>query len=305
MELQSSLSNYLIFTKVAETGNISAASKELFISQPAISKAIQKLEAALKVTLFTRSSRGVKLTEEGTLLYSYTRDAFSFLSQGENAIKMVSELGIGHIRIGVSTTLCKYMLLPYLKDFVAIYPHIRFTIVCQSTFQTMELLEERKIDIGLIGRPDNLKNLHFLPSGKIEDVFVATDTYLENMRLREGAELQGEHIFSTANLMLLDKKNITRVYIDQYLSSHQLHAEQILEVSSMDLLIEFARTSLGIACVIREFVEEDLAYGRLSILPLSFPIPKREVGFSYLKSCDLSDSAQKFLYFVSSESKNI
>lgn len=297
MDLQTSLSSYLIFNKVAETGNISVAAKELFISQPAISKAIRKLEASLNVTLFTRGSRGVRLTEEGKLLYDYTREAFRSLSEGETVLRQFHRLGVGHVRIGVSTTLCKYLLLPYLKEFVAGYPHIRFTIQCQSTFQTLELLNHGKIDIGLIGRPENLHNLTFEPVGEIEDVFVATDTYLENLRLREGRLPQGDELLTVGNLMLLDEKNITRVYIDNYFASHRIRPGQILEVSSMDLLIEFARTGLGIACVIREFIASELNSGQLTIVPLSSPIQKREVGFSYSKNHDLSDSVLRFIEF--------
>ena len=119
MENQTPLSHYQIFNKVAETGNISLAAKELFISQPAISKSIKKLEEELNVLLFSRSSRGVRLTEEGKLLYEYTREAFQALNAGEAALRQFSRLGVGHVRIGVSTTLCKYLLLPFLKEFVA------------------------------------------------------------------------------------------------------------------------------------------------------------------------------------------
>lgn len=301
MENQSSLSQYQIFNRVAETGNISAAAKELFISQPAISKAIRRLEASLNVALFSRSSRGVRLTEEGKLLYEYTRDAFHTLAEGESALRQFHRLGAGHIRIGVSTTLCKYLLLPRLKEFVARFPHIRFTIQCQSTFQTIELLNAGKIDVGLIGRPESLRSLAFLPVGEIEDVFVATGTYLENLKLREGRLPQGDELLSTGSLMLLDEKNITRVYIDNYFAVHQIHASQILEVSSMDLLIEFARTGLGIACVIREFIEADLAAGQLSIIPLSSPIQKREVGFAYAKNRALSSSALRFIEFAAGQ----
>ncbi|MBQ9119140.1 MAG: LysR family transcriptional regulator [Lachnospiraceae bacterium] len=301
MNYEGSLSNYQIFNAVAEAGNISAAAKQLFISQPAISKAIKKLEESLSVTLFTRSSRGVRLTEEGKLLYSYTREAFQSLAQGEAALRQISTLGIGHIRIGVSTTLCKYLLLPYLKRFVSKYPHIRFTILCQSTFQTIELLNEQKIDIGLIGQPESSKTLTFLPAAEIEDVFVASDAYLNNLNLRENDLLSDEQLFTASTLMLLDEKNMTRMYINQYLATHRILTGQILEVSSMDLLIEFAKTGLGIACVIREFIREELASGQLSVLPLSFPIQKRKVGFSWQKNHDLSDSVQKFIQFVSAD----
>ena len=67
--MDQSLSSYRIFYEVARTENISRAAKELYISQPAISKSISKLEDSLNVPLFVRSSRGAQLTEEGRVLY--------------------------------------------------------------------------------------------------------------------------------------------------------------------------------------------------------------------------------------------
>lgn len=303
MENQTPLSHYQIFNKVAETGNISLAAKELFISQPAISKSIKKLEEELNVLLFSRSSRGVRLTEEGKLLYEYTREAFQALNAGEAALRQFSRLGVGHVRIGVSTTLCKYLLLPFLKEFVAAHPHIRFTIQCQSSFQTMELLREGRVDIGLVGQAENMHGLNFLPTGQVEDVFVATGSYLENLTLREGRLPQVEELLYAGNLMLLDEKNITRLYIDNYLASHHIRTGQILEVGSMDLLIEFARTGLGIACAIKEFIREDIKNGRMFILPLSYPIPKRKVGICFAKNHDLPGAAQRFLDFIFESNK--
>ena len=108
-----SLSSYRIFYTVAKTQNISKAAKELYISQPAISKSIQKLEESLGCELFRRSSRGVLLTEEGELLFTHVSSAFETLTLGEDKLKNSLELGVGHLKIGVSSTLCKYMLLPY------------------------------------------------------------------------------------------------------------------------------------------------------------------------------------------------
>lgn len=297
--MEQNLTLYHIFNAVAETGNISRAAKELYISQPAISKAISRLEQSLDTKLFTRSSRGVTLTDSGKILYEHTSSAFHQLAKGEEQLLHTKQLGIGHIRIGVSTTLCKYLLLPYLKTFTEQHPHIRITIQCQSTFQTMALLQNHKIDIGLIGRPSHLDTLTFDSIGEIEDIFVTTPTYLQGLFEREPAAAQGaaEQILSCANLMLLDEENISRRYIDSYLRSHGIETGTILEVSTMDLLIDFARTSLGIACVIKEFVEKDLASGELIALDLDVPVEKREVGFSYAKDCPLSESAEKFVEF--------
>lgn len=293
--MEQNLSLYKIFNCVANAGNISRAAKELYISQPAISKAISKLEQNLEVTLFTRNSRGVHLTEEGKMLYEHTRSAFETLQQGEETIRKINELGIGHIRIGVSTTLCKYLLIPYLKDFIAKYPHIKVTIDCHSTFQTLDQLESRKIDIGLIAKPEQLRNMTFFPIAEIEDGFVATKTYIKNLKLRESED--NFDIFKSANVMLLDEENITRMYIDNYFRTYNVEMNQILEVNNMDLLIEFAKIGLGVGCVIKDFVQDELKSGALIEVPFVAPINKRQVGFAYASNVEPTETLQKFIDF--------
>ena len=146
--MEQNLSQYKIFYEVAKAGNISKAAKELYISQPAISKAISKLEDSLNVMLFTRSSRGVHMTPEGEILFRHAETAFQALNSGEEELKRIREFNIGHLRIGVSNTLCKYILLPYLKKFIEQYPHIKITIEGQATARTISMLEQHTLDIG-------------------------------------------------------------------------------------------------------------------------------------------------------------
>lgn len=296
--MDQSLSSYKTFYTVASTGNISKAAKELYISQPAISKSIRRLEDSLGVALFNRSSRGVTLTEEGQLLYQHVRTAFDTLSDAEDQLKLAGTLGIGQLRIGVSTTLCKYVLLPYLQQFIRLYPHIKISITCQSTNQTLRLLEENRIDVGLIGKPDNIKPLHFYPIGEIEDIFVATSSYMDNLKLRSGSS--GPNILETATFMLLDKENMTRQYIDDYLLENKIQVHNLLEVTTLDLLIEFAKIGLGIACVIKEFVHPELEAEKLIQIPLGIPIHKREIGFAYLKNRHRSQSMEHFIHYYQS-----
>lgn len=292
--MDQNLSLYHIFNCVAETGNISHAARQLFISQPAVSKAITNLEENLKTTLFQRGSRGVRLTDEGKLLYSYTKNAFDTLRQGEEHIHRLQELGIGNLRIGASATLCKYLLLPCLYRFVKEYPHIKIAIESQSSAETLKMLENNTLDIGLVVKPEAAGSFHFHTLSEAEDIFVATKAYLDNLKLRE----HSQDIFSTANIMLLDKKNVSRKYIERYFMDHGIEPKQVLEVSSMELLIEFAKTGLGVACVIKEFVATELKEGSLVQIPLQHPVRKREVGFCYLKNAFLSDSMKKFISFI-------
>lgn len=292
--MNQNLSSYRIFYTVANTGNISKAAKELYISQPAISKSIQKLEESVGCKLFSRSSRGVVLTDEGKLLYEHVSEAFETLTMGEEKLKRSIELGVGHLKIGVSSTLCKYLLLPYLKEFIRQNPHISISISCQSTNDTLKLLEDNKIDIGLIGKPENLKNIHFDFLEEIEDIFVAAKDYLRNLKARG---IQKDHILQSSTLMLLDKNNMTRQYIDDYLQENQIIIKDSIDISDMDLLIDFARIGVGVACVIKNFVREDLENGTLMEIPLGFPIHKREVGFAYKTTTTPSKSLAEFIHF--------
>lgn len=292
--MNQNLSSYRIFYTVANTGNISKAAKELYISQPAISKSIQKLEESVGCKLFSRSSRGVVLTDEGKLLYEHVSEAFETLTMGEEKLKRSIELGVGHLKIGVSSTLCKYLLLPYLKEFIRQNPHISISISCQSTNDTLKLLEDNKIDIGLIGKPENLKNIHFDFFEEIEDIFVAAKDYLRNLKARG---IQKDHILQSSTLMLLDKNNMTRQYIDDYLQENQIIIKDSIDISDMDLLIDFARIGVGVACVIKNFVREDLENGTLVEIPLGFPIHKREVGFAYKTTTKPSKSLAEFIHF--------
>lgn len=292
--MNQNLSSYRIFYAVANTGNISKAAKELYISQPAISKSIQKLEESVGIRLFDRSSRGVTLTAEGELLYSHVKSAFEILSLGEDKLRHSIALGVGHLSIGVSSTLCKYILLPYLKEFIKLYPHINISIDCHSTNQTLSLLEAGKLDVGLIGKPENARNIDFFCLREIEDIFVASNDYLRNLKLRG---IEPEQIISNATLLLLDKENMTRQYIDDYFQDNHILIQDCIEVSNMDLLIEMSKIGLGVGCVIRDFVKEELEIGILTEVSLNIPIHKREIGFAYNRNVRVSKSLEHFIEF--------
>lgn len=288
------LTQYNIFLTVAQEGNLSNAAKILYISQPAISKAIKKLEESFGCTLFKRTSRGVTLTEDGELLYKHIKQAFSEISAGEDLLRTRKKLGVGRIRFGASTTLCKHFLLPKLKSFVKDNPHISISIDCQSSLHTQKLLEADSIDIGLIAMPDSLNGIRPYNAGFIQDTFVASPEYIHNLELREG--ITSDNIFSKANLMVLNKENVTRTYINRYLPDYISDDTKLLEIGNMDLLIEFAKTGLGIGCVIREFVETELENGSLiAVNPSGLNIKKREICYAVNEATRLSPAARIFL----------
>ena len=289
--MEQALSSYKVFYEVAKAGNISKASKALMISQPAISKSISKLEEELGVRLFSRNSRGVMLTSEGEILFEHVADAFGFIERGEDEIRKLREFNIGHLRIGGSTTLCKYLLIPYLKEYLKLYPHMKISITNQESLSTIQEIEEKKLDVGAVVLTNIKNSIRFLKIMDVEDIFVCTPEYLKNLRLIEGNDAD---ILSSANIMLLNSDNISRKHIDEYFRVQGIVPRRMLEISTMDLLIEFAKIGLGVAAVIKEFVLSELKEGSLIQIPIDVPVPGRQAGFAYLES-NKNEALRKFL----------
>ena len=299
--MEQNLNQYKIFYTVAKLGNISHAAEELYISQPAISKAISKLEDGLNTTLFLRNPRGVVLTQEGKILYKYIENAFEAIYSGEENIRKINELGIGQIKIGASATLCKFLLVPYLESFIKEYPHIKISIETQSSYQNLKLLNSEKLDVALVVKPDSLSGLDFYTLGQFEDIFVATNTYLENFRLRTGYSSQKEfekELFENANFLLLDKENVSRLYVDDYCKKNNIEIKHILEVNNMDLLIELSKIGIGVGCVMKEFVKKELSDNIITQIPLTKPFKKRTVGFAYKNNAPSSIAVKNFIDFI-------
>lgn len=329
--MHNNLNNYKIFSAVVTAGSISKAADSLYISQPAISKTISQLEKSLDVKLFDRTSKGVILTAEGHILYDQVTKAFDIIEQGEDEVKRTSELGLGQIRIGVSSTLCKHILLDYLQEFISENPHINFVIDCHSTTNTLSILQQGKIDLGLICETNIPKGFVYKEISDIHDIFVSNYTYLDNLMLRETDEsysakndilpvsgnfttllghqsgedsnenakgpLSTIELIEKSNLMLLEKNNVTRTHIDSYFANNNIHPHQILEINNMDLLIDFASIGMGVACVVKEFASEQLGLGQIIELPLDIPVKKRTAGFVLNKNKTKSAALKKFLDF--------
>ena len=199
----------------------------------------------------------------------------------------------GEIKIGVSTTLCKYFLIPNLKPFMNEYPNVKIKIINKTTFDTLRLVEEGEIDFGIISRPFNYEGYNFIELAKIQDIFVAEKEYINSFNPEELKD-----IFLNCPIMLLEGDNITRKYIDEYFKENNILVKPEIEISNMDFLIEFAKIGLGVAAVIRAFVEEDLLKGNLVEVPMPHGIPERTIGIVSNKKIPLSIAAQTFISYI-------
>ncbi|MGZ9584710.1 LysR family transcriptional regulator [Paenibacillus marinisediminis] len=277
---------YQVFYFTAKTGSLSKAAEELFITQPAVTHAIKQLESKLGGQLFIRTSKGVTLTAEGSMLFTYIEQAYHFIHEGERKIGEMHELISGEVKIGAGDTLCKHYLLPHLKAYHESFPSIKIQVINRTTAETISLLKEGKIDLGIVNLPLSDPNIEIQEGMTIHDCFIAGEGYKQ---LSETA-ISLEQLL-TYPLVLLEEGSRTRAYLDEIASEQGLTIKPEIELGSVDLLIEFARSGFGIACVIKEFITQELIGNSLYEIQLQNPLPPRKIGIIKRKRTPLSFAA--------------
>ncbi|PYI53413.1 LysR family transcriptional regulator [Paenibacillus flagellatus] len=281
---------YRAFYEVAQTGSFSKAADNMFVTQPAVSHAIKRLEERLGGPLFFRTPRGVKLTAEGETLLKFVSQAHHFLENGEKKIAEMRNLMAGEVKIGAGDTLCRYYLLPHLESFHRRYPDVKIQVTNRTTRETIALLKEGRIDFGIVNLPLDDRQLRIRESLTLHDCFVVGGSRADEAgRARSWDELAG------LPLLLLERGSSIRRYVDAFAERQGVRIRPEIELGSIELLVQFARIGLGAACVIREFVAPELADGTLAELPLDPPLPPRSVGLVTLRDVPLSAAAQRLL----------
>ncbi|NMA34334.1 MAG: LysR family transcriptional regulator [Clostridiaceae bacterium] len=290
------LEQYRIFCEVAKCRSFSRAARDLYMTQPAVSQAIMNLENELGIRLFTRTSKGVTLTNDGHLLFEHVNSALNLIHQGENKLLESRNLKVGEMKVGVGDTISKHFMLPYLEVFRSQFPNIKLNIINRTTTELCMLVKSGEIDIAVCNFPIKDDALETRECAEIHDIFVCGDKYVEDFR-----EPAGLNVIAGMPLILLERKSNSRLYVEKYLMSQGIRVTPEIELGSHDLLLEFARFNFGIACVVEEFSREYLESSRVFRIRLTQEIPPRSIGFCYLRSVPLSPAAQKLVEVVSGE----
>ena len=289
---------YRVFKEVAETGNISLAAKNLYISQSAVSPSIKQLETALQARLFARSPRGVSLTWEGQMLYQYVRSALGLLATGEDKLSQAQQLLLGTLTIGASDTVTSFFLTPYLEAFHRQHPGIRLKIVSGRSAKVLSMLKSGAVDIAFASSPTDPAALHTWSCFATHSVFVAGSGY----------DCDFDHVYTRQEiaefpLILLERKASSRVFLEQYFLQSGITLTPEIELSSRSLLVSLARIGLGVAGVTLEFVQKALDSGDIRLLKTDFTIPARSVDMCTLRDVTPTAAASAFMEMVRQDAR--
>ena len=286
---------YRIFYAVANNKNITKAAEELRISQPAISKAIKNLEYQLGGQLFVRTKRGVILTEEGKQFYNYIHQAIEYISSAENKFSELINLETGCIKLGISTTLTKQFLMPYLKQFHYLYPKIDIQIDTRLSSDLIHMLKNGLLDIVILNlsNVDYGKDIEIIKCREITDCFVVNENYKDL--------LNKEMTLAELNdypLILQKHNSNTRIFLDEFAKNNGVTLNSNIEIASYSLVVEFAKIGLGIGYVTKDYITNELKRKELYEIKLKEKIPSRNIGIALSKNHLPNFSVKKLMEMI-------
>ncbi len=288
---QISLDSYKVFCSVARNNSLTKAANELYITQPSVSMAITKMENQLGCKLFTRNSKGVSLTREGAVMYSYINQAMGLIETAEAKYYDIEHMKSGEIIIGASDTLSGGYLLPYLKQYFELYPEISLKVTNRTTAETIELLKNGIVDFGFVNLP--------IEKNDIMDVYeciAITDVLIGGEKFKHLSET-GIKLSELSNyhLIMLEKASNTRLFLDKYAAEHNVTLNPVIELGSSELLIQFAGINLGLTFGVKEFIRDSIDNMSIFEIPLDPPVPKRAIGLIKLRGIPFSHAAKRFV----------
>lgn len=247
-----------VFVQIARQGNLTRAAQQIFLTQSAASMSLGELERALGGPLFYRVGRGLVLNDRGRLLLPYAEAALTSVAEMIDLGQDTGETPAGNLIVGCSTTIGNYFFPRHLKSFVDSNPGIEITLRVGNTQEIADLVKNGIVDIGLIEGDLQVRGL------KEEDwlrdelvVFAAPDHRLVKIRPVHPEDLVNEQ------WIMREKGSGTLTTIEQVLARENLRLTNVHEIGHTEAIKRAVEVGMGISCLSRMAVEQELAAGNL------------------------------------------
>lgn len=286
--LDCNLEYYRSFFYVARLGNMTKAAEALFLSQPAVTHSIQKLEEYLETSLFKRTSKGMVLTFEGEVLYKNVSSAFDLLIQGEREVKNSTLNPSGIIRIAATETPLYKLLVPKIASFKLEYPNAFVEITGSNSKESINLLRNNKVDLSLLVSPINkYKDLDTTIISSFEDVIICGEKYKELTN-----KILTLNDLISYPLVTVEKGTSARCALDSFFQENGILFEPTYSVRTSTLVLPFVKEDLAIGIIPTSFIEGEQNLYKIN---LNCSIPKRNILIANLKGVPLSPLCKCFL----------
>lgn len=245
---------YRVFYYVASTLSFSEASRQLFISQSAVSQAVKQLEQKLDCQLFFRTTKKITLTPEGEKLFQYIEPAINLIGTGEAELITEDPLVGGQLRIGASDTICRYFLIPFIEEFHKRFPGVHISITNQTSKNCIDLLDSGQVDLVIV----NFPNVRITGKYELTELKSFKDIFLCGEKYKELSEkVVSIRELAAYPLLVLDGNSSTNDFMKQLFRKHRIQLVPEFELMSNDLLIDLTKIGLGITFVPDYCIPED------------------------------------------------
>ncbi len=255
-----------VFCSVAHNLSFTKASKELYVSQPAISKHIQELEAEYSTRLFERMGTHITLTPDGELLLSHAEKILKQYKQLDFEMNLLSQRHTGELRLGASTTIAQYVLPAYLATFQQKFKHIKLSLLNGNTRDIEKALEEHRIDLGLIEGISRQIHLHYTPFMRDELVCITST----RSKLSRYEEITLEE-FRQLPLVIRESGSGSLEVLEKTLALHQMKLSQlniIMQLGTTEGIKRFLYNTDSVGVVSIQAVSSEIADGKLKVIEI-------------------------------------
>ena len=289
----SNVNRLRVFVKVAEVLSFTRAAEELFVTQPAISRAIKELEEAIGAPLFDRIGHGVALTEAGHSLLRYARRVTSLVAEMEAAMEGVSEEVSGDLKLGANTV-WEYLLPQVMGDFKKAHAKVYVSMTVASIVQVMTMVRENRVHLGFSVETPQDPELEVVPVLEEELIIVAAPGHpLAAHRTLHASDVQGPLPFVHA-LTWSGSAHPSR----DYLEALGFRPVTVIELDTYESIKRAVRSGIGLGMVSKIAVLEELASGDLVELSLEAPPRKRALIALRNRGRPVSAAQKAFLAHV-------
>lgn len=276
------LNAYKAFYLVAKYKSFTKASQELFVSQPAVTQTIKKLEDQLNIELFNRSANGkITLTAAGEVVYYYAEKIFNLAVANKTVVEQARDASFEVINIGVPTHIGSFYLVKYLKMFNEKYPNVKFNIINKKSDEMIIMLKKRELDVVIDTNMNDFRD-DLISTIKILDLdscFVCSGKY-KNIARKEKIELNELMRYP---LILPGETTSNRKMIDYKFKEKGITLKPLIEANSSSISRQLIIEGIGIGWMIKEFVQEDIDKHILYELNVNFEQVLTPVSIAYNK----------------------
>ena len=273
------LNLYKTFYEVAKYNSISAAAKEMYMSQPAVSRSLKNLENLLGVKLFNRNLNGCVLTLKGRELYEGVEEAFKILRLAEKRIEENKNKIIGTISIGVRSHIATFYLMDKVLNFKKKYKNVDIAIISRPSKELLRLFKNNEIDfiIDSFSERDNLDGLDVKYIDSFNYMFVAHKDY-DCSKIKSLKDLSKEYV------ILPVKSSVHRKNLDVIAKENNVKFKDYLNIETSELLLDLVRKNVGIGYLINVMVSKDIEKGLLKEIKIKEKLPSIDLKIVYDKN---------------------